>query len=77
MAVLSLEGHALTVQGLAGRAEHGPQNSCREGLKLEVEHSFEHIYMLLRIIIIIIYIESLIIIMMSLIQYCLRNKSAL
>jgi hypothetical protein len=49
----ALHGHTLAVEGLTGAAEQGGQHTRGQSLQLEVEHSFEHIY--LKIIIIIIY----------------------
>ena len=45
MSELSLEGDTRPVDGLASAAEHGSENSGSECLKLEIEHTFEHIYL--------------------------------
>ena len=45
MSELSLEGNTRAVDGLASAAEHGSEDSRSECLKLEVEHTFEHIYL--------------------------------
>jgi hypothetical protein len=44
MAVVTLHGNSLAEEGLTGAAKHRAQNTSRQGLQLEIENSFEHIY---------------------------------
>jgi hypothetical protein len=45
MSELTLEGDTRPVDGLARAAEQGSENSGSDCLKLEIEHTFEHIYL--------------------------------
>jgi hypothetical protein len=40
-----LESYTPAVDGLASAAEHGSEHAGSKRLKLEIEHTFEHIYL--------------------------------
>ena len=44
MSIFSLHGNTLAIEGLSSATEHRAQNAGCQGLQLEIEHSFEHIY---------------------------------